>query len=66
VENSFVISRDAPVLILPDIQPAAFPANLIAGYWISVACHIPDIRMDFLINIQISIEIGNKQKHQMF
>jgi hypothetical protein len=49
------------ILILPDIRPAGYPANLKAGYqisgWISGSGRIPDILPDFQLNIQISNKI---------
>jgi hypothetical protein len=36
-----------PVLILPDVRPAEYPANLTAGYWISGEGGMPDIQPDF-------------------
>jgi hypothetical protein len=63
VENSFVISRDAPVLILPDIQPAGYPANPKAGYrisgWIS-STYRPDIWLDTWLDNYIFGKIPNK------
>jgi hypothetical protein len=40
------------IVILPDIQPAGYPANLMAGYQLSGAGRIPDIQPDFQLNIQ--------------
>jgi hypothetical protein len=42
-----------PVLILSDIRPAGYQANLKAGYRITGACQISDTRPDFQLNIQI-------------
>jgi hypothetical protein len=45
-------TRDAP-----DTDFAGYPANLKAGYRISGAGQIPDIRPDFQLSIQISSKI---------
>jgi hypothetical protein len=54
------------ILILPNIQPAGYAANLKAGYRIYGGGRIPDIRPDFYLNIQISRKIKNKRRHQMY
>jgi hypothetical protein len=50
------------ILILPDIRPARYPADLKAGYRISGTGRIPDIWPDFSLNIQISIKICKYRK----
>jgi hypothetical protein len=49
-----------PVLFLPDIRPAGYPANSIAGYQISVKGQIPDIRPDTWLENYIFGKISNK------
>jgi hypothetical protein len=41
--------RDAPDTVLPDIQPAGYPTNPKAGFWISG--RIPDIQPDICFDI---------------
>jgi hypothetical protein len=53
--------RDAP-----DIDFAGYLANLKAGYRISGAGQIPDIRPDFQLNFKMSSKILNKLRHQMY